>query len=107
MTSLKLGCVTPLLEYLQKQILHSFCVYNQHLTNESGSRHLGSVVEHWFSDCEILESIPVGVEPFSAMPYFFCYGFHFARQQFNIFSRKLSSKSIECNSNLFEMFQDA
>ena len=31
-------------EYLHKQIMHSFCVYNQSLTTASGSRLFGSVV---------------------------------------------------------------
>ena len=41
MTSSKWGCVTNI---CIKQIMHSFCVYNQSLTTASGSRFFGSVV---------------------------------------------------------------
>ena len=45
--------------------MHSFCVYNQSLTTASAQW-----LEHWISDQEVLGSNPVGVESFSAMPYF-------------------------------------
>ena len=53
-----------------KQIMHSFCVYIQSLTTASGSRLFGSVFRALDFDQEVLGSNPVGVESFSAMPYF-------------------------------------
>ena len=51
--------------------MHSFCVCNQSLTTASKSRlFLAQWLEHWTFNEEVLGSNPVGVESFSAIPYF-------------------------------------
>ena len=61
--------------------MHSFCVYIQSLTStqsdqsslsawSQGVDSLAQWLEHWIFDQEVLGSNLVGVESFSAMPYF-------------------------------------
>ena len=77
-----------------KQIMHSFCVYNLSLTTASGSRLFGSVVRalDFWPRGPGFESI--GVESFSAMPYFCSYGFHVVRwglvRDWTLFHQKLA-----------------